>query len=595
MIVPMKKIVLFCIEAELDRTLRALRRLGVLHVEPMQPPRGKSIDSARERLAATTEALTVLRAAGQTPAEKAEAPPPPDAVVERIGELQERRKRLAEQRAQLLTEEAALEPYGDFDPALVKQLAHDGVRVRFYDTSSKAPLAPPPGDAKLLVTSRDASGQRFILIAVDDVAYDAEEQVLPETTLSRVREQLAATDAEADAIDSEIAGLHGARDAVSELAEEHKAELRYAEVEQGAGRQDTIAYVGGFCPANRVDRLHECAAEEGWGLDIADPELQDTVPTLIRYPHLVKPVKAVFDFLRILPGYREADISAVFLLFFSIFFGMLVGDAGYGLLLFAATLVLQRKSAKLPGYAAVLFYILAFCAIGWGVVTGNYFGIHPDHLPPALDALTIRHFTDKAVGQDNIIRVCFLIGAVHLSLAHLWNAIVFFPNRKWIAQVGWLALVWVMFYGARFFVLSQPMPNGWVLLFAPGLVMVILFMTEPRHLKRDMVHHFMLPLDVISCFIDVVSYIRLFAVGMAAVKVAMSFNDMAMMVPKPWVFIGAPLILVVGHTINILLSALGILVHGVRLNTLEFSLHRDMQWSGKPYRPFERSTQNPLN
>ena len=595
MIVPMKKILLFCLEAELDRSLRALRELGVLHVEPVQAPRGESIDRAREQLETASRALGVLEGVKRAHVDETGAAPPPEEVVSQIGELIERKAELSEQRIRLLHDEAALLPYGDFDPALAEQLGLDDVSVRFYHTASKAPLAAPPDGTQLLVTSRDASGQYFVVVGLGDVQYDAQERTLPKAALSAVREQLAEIDRRTADIDAAIARLAHTHNAVARFAAERQSELHYAEVERGAGRHETIAYVGGFCPANRVDHLRECAAAEGWGLNIADPEPDDAVPTLIRYPAFVRPIKAVFDFLQILPGYREADISAAFLLFFSVFFGMLVGDAGYGALLLVVTLLLQRKTSEIPGYAFALFHVLAVCAIAWGVVTGNYFGIAPDHLPAALRFLMLDHLTNAATGQDNIIRICFLIGAVHHSLAHIWNAVAYFPNRKWLAELGWMALVWIMFYGAKFFVLAQPMPNWWLMLFVPGLVMVVLFMTEPRHLKRDIVHHFMLPLDVISCFIDVVSYIRLFAVGMAAVKVAMSFNDMAAMMAKPWVFIAGPVILLVGHGINIALCALGILVHGVRLNTLEFSLHRNMQWSGKPYRPFEEMTQNSLN
>ncbi len=593
MIVPMSKIVLFCLEEDLDASLRALRELGVLHVEPMQPPQGGSIDVARGELQSATKALSALQAV-KHPQGTGSAMPAQD-VVTRTGELLERRKALADRRARLLQDESALLPYGDFDPALVEQLAKGGVKVRFYHTASEAELAPPAAGAHLHITSRDDSGQYFVVIGCGDVDYDANERSLPRTALSTLREELADVDRELEAAEGELARLSGGRGAVAKLATEKEAALEYARVEHGVGRHETIAYLGGFCPTNRVDRLRECAAARGWGLRITDPEPDDAVPTLIHYPWIVKPIKAVFDFLQILPGYREADISAAFLLFFSVFFGMLVGDAGYGALLLVATILLHRKSGKLPGYASALLYVLALCAMAWGAVTGNYFGIAPERLPAALQFFMVDSLTNAATGQDNIIRICFLIGAIHLSVAHIWNAVVVFPRPKWIAQLGWLVLVWVMFYGAKFFVLGQAMPHGWLLLFVPGLVMIILFMTERRHLKRDIIHHFMLPLDIISCFIDVVSYIRLFAVGMAAVKVAMSFNAMATSMPKPWIFLAAPVVLFVGHTINIVLCALGILVHGVRLNTLEFSLHRDMQWAGAPYRPFSELTEDSLN
>ena len=101
----------------------------------------------------------------------------------------------------------------------------------------------------------------------------------------------------------------------------------------------------------------------------------------------------------------------------------------------------------------------------------------------------------------------------------------------------------------------------------------------------------MFPLTLVGCFVDVISYIRLFAVGMASLSVAQSFNDMAMRLDfsKIWTIPFIALILLAGHGLNILLCALGILVHGVRLNTLEFSTHKEQEWSGSKYNPFKKS------
>ena len=113
-------------------------------------------------------------------------------------------------------------------------------------------------------------------------------------------------------------------------------------------------------------------------------------------------------------------------------------------------------------------------------------------------------------------------------------------------------------------------------------------MTSPKDMKKEWIQHAMFPLSVVNCFVDIVSYIRLFAVGMASLAVAQSFNGMAADIglDKLWTVPLFALILLLGHGLNIILCALGILVHGVRLNTLEFSLHKNIEWKGIPYRPF---------
>jgi len=155
--------------------------------------------------------------------------------------------------------------------------------------------------------------------------------------------------------------------------------------------------------------------------------------------------------------------------------------------------------------------------------------------------------------------------------------------------VGWILMTWTMFFAATFFVCGDPfpMPLG-MIMGGTGLALIVLFMTPVNRLKNEFIHHAMLPLTVISNFVDVVSYVRLFAVGMASVQVAQSFNTMSLQMAagRVWAAPIVALILVGGHGLNILLSALSVLVHGIRLNTLEFSSHIGLQWAGLKYRPF---------
>jgi V/A-type H+/Na+-transporting ATPase subunit I len=309
-------------------------------------------------------------------------------------------------------------------------------------------------------------------------------------------------------------------------------------------------------------------------------------------PNWVKPVKAVLQMLAILPGYREADISAVFLIFFSIFFAILIGDAGYGLLFLGLTAFARKKLPKAPAYPFVLFTILSTATLVWGALTGNWFGIEPAHLPGILKIPYLQMFQGDGA-RDLVIRLCFLLGAVHLTIAHIWNTIALAPSLKAIAQVGWIGLVWSMFFTALNMVLGQALPPFFVPMLVGAVVLILAFMTSPKDFKSEWINHAMFPLSIVNCFVDIVSYIRLFAVGLASLSVAASFNNMAMQIgwSRIWTIPIFALILLLGHGLNIVLCALGILVHGVRLNTLEFSLHKNVEWKGFAYRPFTRLSQ----
>jgi len=193
--------------------------------------------------------------------------------------------------------------------------------------------------------------------------------------------------------------------------------------------------------------------------------------------------------------------------------------------------------------------------------------------------------------------LCFLIGAIHLTIAHVWNAIALAPSLQALAQLGWIGLVWSMYFTAMNMVVQQPLPGLFMPLILGSIALILLFMTPLKAMKKDWINHAMFPLSIVNCFVDIVSYIRLFAVGLASLSVAQSFNNMAMQVglSRIWTIPLVALILLLGHGLNIILCALGILVHGVRLNTLEFSLHKNLEWKGIPYRPFARMPRQTTN
>jgi vacuolar-type H+-ATPase subunit I/STV1 len=209
-----------------------------------------------------------------------------------------------------------------------------------------------------------------------------------------------------------------------------------------------------------------------------------------------------------------------------------------------------------------------------------------EHCIANLRALSVDWLRD----DDNLMRLCFLIGAIHLTLAHAWVAVLSWNRLTALAELGWIAVTWTIYFGVGHLVLSRPLPTfaGW--LFLVGICLIVLFMTPRRALKRDFHKHIMLPLTLVGNFGDLISYVRLFAVGSATAAIAMAFNEMALGsgIRGPGQAVVASLILLVAHGLNILLCALAVLVHGVRLNTLEFCGQMGIQWNGFPYKPFAK-------
>jgi V/A-type H+-transporting ATPase subunit I len=292
----------------------------------------------------------------------------------------------------------------------------------------------------------------------------------------------------------------------------------------------------------------------------------------------------VLSLLGLTPGYRELDVSALFLIFFSIFFGILIGDAGYGLVYILLTLLITiwlHKTMKLNAETktmVTLFYILGFCAIIWGLLTGTFFGqgwLQPI-VPQLNDAETMETF-------------CFFLGALQLSIAHSWRAILKFPSVTALADVGYICILWTAFFLARTLILGEAFPAFGLWLVTIGVILVILFTHPQARIFRGIGEGLgTIALSFMNNITDVISYVRLFAVGLAGLAIAETTNTMASGFGTGFIAVAAGVvILIIGHGLNIILGIISVLVHGVRLNVLEFSGHANVTWSGSAFEPFK--------
>ena len=270
-----------------------------------------------------------------------------------------------------------------------------------------------------------------------------------------------------------------------------------------------------------------------------------------------------------------------------------------------------------PPLAVVLFTILGLATVIWGSMIGSWFGSPELIKGTFLEKLVIRQLTEgfsfytpagefyKVLsGQDVIMLLCFIIAIFHLTIAQVWNFLRALAQRSLqaLGQVGWMFINFGLFYlvldmVARFN-LDQALGAGGLVtsisfnIIIVGLALIILFGSQrPRgnFFKGLLGGLGDLPstiLGSISAFGDIISYVRLFAMGLAGAEIAKAFNNMAGDLLSGNTFIFGVLILLVGHTFNFILCSLGVLVHGIRLKMLEFSGRLGIQWSGQDYEPF---------
>ncbi|MBQ9727219.1 MAG: hypothetical protein IJV65_06920 [Kiritimatiellae bacterium] len=595
MIVPMKHATVLCLSKDRDAALKALADLGLVHVEVSVADSpgvaaaalaGDAAECARDAIAEARANRDDLGLALRPPPAGAAAAGVVAEALACVGRYVEARSR----RAELVQRAARWAPWGDFDPAAARALARKGVPVSLFELPAGFDLAAFSARGVLRILSRDKEKIRGAFLGAP-LPEGVEALPLPPESLGATRAGAAAAEAgmrEAAASLRALAPRAGeAAAAVGAAAEAKTAALAAANL-LDAG---PVSHLQGWIPADGADALLAAARREGWGVALRDPAEGETPPVQLRPPRAFRPILTLLGALGILPGYSETDISVPFYAFFTLFFAMLVGDAGYGLLLLALWAALRKKLRASPqaGVRAVSTLLLVFsCAtVAWGVASGTWFGMPAAWLPAWMnrDLPTARWLGD----QGNIMWLCFTIGLAHLELARGWNVMQLWPDSKALAELGWGGVL----LGMYFVVCSIAVPGCsfpvWAgVVMGVSVLLVLLFSYKKSELKENVVSLCLTPLNVISSMGDIISYVRLFAVGLAAVKIAETFDTMAAGLALPlWIKIPCMvLILLLGHALNLVMGALSILVHAVRLNTLEFSNAKGISWSGAPYAPF---------
>lgn len=586
----MKKLNVVCLKTDRSDAMEELANLGSIHVDHVQTPASETLDALHHERDLAERALLMLKARPHhakivEPKEQHEIA----TVVDQVLSIRDDVAKAKEKEAALGRAEAQLEPWGSFEPTLIKKLRENGWRT-ILGTALEDKMPELPEDGHLQVISRQENRIFFAAIVPEDAELSVSEIPLPEITdMKQIRQEEAEFMEQLEQSEKKLDELAPFTDAVEEAYEELDRRVAFIEAQEGMGHEGALCYLSGYIPVKNLETLEASAKQHGWALLTSDPDEDDLkVPTLLSIPKAFKIAKPIFDFIGILPGYFEADVSISVLVFLTIFFGMIVGDAGYGIIFLVLGLFGKMKVAEENKKAKVslnLFLIFSIITVAWGWMNGNFFAIPQEKLPSFMQG--VDWLTNMEEKDRHIQWLCFLIGAIHLSMARIWQAAIKINSKGAAGEIGWALLVWANFFMAVELIVyknSFPVYGWW--LYGIGAALVILFGVN----WKDVGDILNMPFGFIGSFVDVLSYIRLFAVGLSSYFIADSFNNMGGMVMDihsaliPF----AILVIAFGHILNIALAVMGVLVHGIRLNTLEFSNHMGLTWSGHEYKPLTK-------
>lgn len=602
MIEKMSHVCLVTQSSHKQEMLDTLRELGIVHVAER-----KSADPAlTERFNALSKLSLELK--NYTPATSSSAPLSDEEFEELFRKTKEalsRKAALAEQRSAALLEAEKLRPWGEFDPALVEELREDGLELHFYRLEKKV-LADLKVREDVTYFRLSPVDKQETVAVLGKLSPDvpANEFPLPAKSCAQREDEAAQCSEEIVRCDEILQKAAGYLQCYADQLLKTQNAAEYSSVSAATEEDGGLTWLTGYLPTAETAVFTAAAKEHQWAYAMEEVSDDDgAVPTKVKYTKLSRLMQPVFDILGTVPGYQEYDISFWFLAFFTLFFAMIIGDAGYGVIFLLGTIGITVKMKKVTN-ATLLLYVLSTATIVWGAMTGTWLGLEGAMKVPFLKALVVPGFANypeyfgvtTTGAQNNVMKFCFTIGVIQLALACLMNIRrkLNQKNLSWISDLGWLMAICALYFMVLFLVIGQSTNLGVVAaVVIAGFILVVVFggmapdKTFAQGLKAGLGDAFTVFLNTISAFGNVMSYIRLFAVGMASLAIAQSFNDMAAGFHGPLVIVAA-VIMLIGHGLNIVMGFLSVVVHGVRLNLLEFSGQLGMEWSGTAYDPFRK-------
>lgn len=639
MIEPMKKVSVVLLNKEKEEALKALRKIGLVHLE--------KIDGASEKLTAFKEysnnAMLAEAILGEIKLPKVKKGSEPklsdDKVIELCKEVvakSERKKQLMEEISADTTELDRFALWGDVSNEDFDFLKNKDIALKMYEINAeKYNLIDP--DIQTILVNNDKKTVRFLIVnggegRPEKLLPEAFEVPFPRISTQLLQEEIRRDEKELDEIQAFYTENAKYVPAISAYKKALETDIEFENVNSGIGcdkegTDNDLAWLSGYVPAADLDEFKRYCADNNWAVAYADPEDEDAdVPTKLKNNKFVSLIYPLTDFLGTVPGYHEFDISGWFLLFFTIFFAMIFGDGGYGALVAVIILFLMLKtklSGKKVPAAFGLFLLVSLATVVWGAVTCTWFGISSDKLPDWLTGLSIPYISgayadklwnvpwisDPNIGltkDQNLQIFCFSLALIQLCVAHLKAGIRNIKDKKGLKVLGdlgsllqlvgmfWVVLAMVV-NGQVFPMLGYigNVPVGYieVSLIAVGFAMSFIFANYEGSIGASILESckniISVLLGVVNVFSDIVSYIRLWAVGLAGAAISETVNTLAgPILGHAILFIAAIVLLVFGHGLNMILNVLSVIVHGVRLNTLEFCTHVGMSWSGVKYQPF---------
>ena len=606
MIAKMKKLTFLIFHKDYESFLRRIQELGVLHVEATQEGMAEP-DSELEgklklaahvkewiaRLEALPPATDAPQADGRSAAD----------ILSYLDGLDAARSRAEAELQRLRKDEAALLPWGDFDPASVEALSEAGCEMGFFACPARSFSSEWAEQCYATEVANRDGKVYFVTFTPTGVepGIDAERLRLPRISLSALQGQIRGKEEEIAGIGRKIGQ---AAEAYATRLRDYENEVRtsvaFDRVILGTARTagDRLMVLQGWIPEDRAEEVCAFLASQDVYYEIRAARKDDNAPVKLKNNAFVRMYEMLTRMYG-MPDYGEFDPTPIVAPFFTLFFAFCLGDSGYGLLLVALGFFLKRKLPKSMAGMMNLVITLGCATTVFGAILGTFFGISlfDSALPESVKRFMIAGKIE-GTNYDKQMLLALIVGIVHICVAMTVKAIcatVRYGFKESLSAWGWMILV-VGFVATGSLAFLKVIPedlSGWLFVGIGSVAGIGIYLLNNLH--RNVLVNIGAGLwdtyNMASGLMgDVLSYLRLYALGLAGGLLGGVFNQLAFMVEDAAGgvagIISCGLILVLGHSLNIAMSCLSAFVHPLRLTFVEYFKNSGYEGHGRAYEPF---------
>ena len=592
MITQMKKYTFLVFHREYEEFLEQLREVGVVHIT--EKAAGMADDAHLQELLAKAENTRKIIAQGA-----------PDQLLTEKANLEQRI-------ASTKKEADRMAIWGDFSAEHLEQLKAAGYTLRYFSCAKKL-FQEEWG----IVVAEDSATVYFV-----HVSKTSEPSELLNTVLELCQEQQLNTKSAAELL-KDVEGLNGllvaqnarielwAKENIPALEVElkdlqHKIDWKRVTLNTETECDGALKLLEGFCPIDQVPALQEMLTKQDVYYQEEDPTAEDNTPIKLRnnrFTQLFESLTGMYGW----PNYGEFDPTPILAPFFLLFFAMCMGDCGYGILLMIIGMLIAKKKLNIAMFDG-LGPIITVLGVGTTIVgffLGTFMGMDlyaAEWVPQALKNVMIKGNLELAGSSYDVQMVLALcIGVFHICLAMLVKAICYTKQtgfKENIATWGWtLLIVGGLIVAILGMTVLPAEVFKWTLIAVAGVsaLGIYIFNTPGRNplinIGAGLWETYNMATGILG---DVLSYIRLYALGLAGGMLGAAFNNLGLMVMggstegATWQWLPFVLILVLGHVLNLAMSALGAFVHPLRLSFVEYFKNAGYEGKGTLYQPFKK-------